>query len=266
MSFFSVDELTAGYGGRPVIENLSFSLPAGTVAGILGENGSGKSTLLKAVCGILPHRGSCTLQGQPLEGLSPRQLARRCGYIPQRSGIAIDVSVLEVVLMGFNPRLGLLERPGGEMVREARRVLAQVGLAGREEDSYLTLSEGQKQLCILARTLVSGGQLLLLDEPESALDLSRRYQVLDLLRRWAARGEGERACLVALHDPVLALAFCDRLVLLNGGTVCGLLRPKQDGLAEMEEALAQIYGSLTLTRCRDHTGWEHLVMLKEREG
>lgn len=82
----------------------------------------------------------------------------------------------------------------------------------------------------------------------------------------AGPGEGERACLVTLHDPGLALAFCGRLVLLNGGTVCGLLRPKQDGLAEMKEALAQIYGSVPLTRCRDRTGWEHLVMLKEREG
>lgn len=263
MSFFCVDGLTAGYGGRPVIEDLSFSLPAGTITGVLGENGSGKSTLLKAVCGLLPHRGSCTLQGQPLENLSPRQLARLCSYIPQRGGVAIDVSVLDVVLMGFNPRLGLLERPGGEMVREARRALAQVGLEGREEDNYQTLSEGQKQLCVLARTLVAGGRLLLLDEPESALDVSHRCRALGLLRRWAA--QGERACLVTLHDPGLALACCDRLLLLREGRVCGLLRPGQDDLAGMEGLLARIYGRLTLVRCRDRAGREHLVMLKERE-
>lgn len=263
MSFFEVDRLSAGYGGKIVVQDISFSLEEGTVTGLLGANGSGKSTLLKAVCGILPHEGGCRLQGHSLEGLSPRQLARRCSYIPQRSGIAIDISVLDVVLMGFNPQLGLLERPGGAMIRQARQALAQVGLAGREEDNYLTLSEGQKQLCVLARTLAAGGNLLLLDEPESALDVPHRYRMLDFLGRWAA--QGQRAALVALHDPSLALACCDRLILLEGGKTCGFLQPGHDALTKMEEALGQIYGRITLTKCLDRTGREHLVMLKERE-
>lgn len=264
MSFFCVDGLTAGYGGKTVVENVSFELRPGTVTGILGANGSGKSTLLKAICGILPHKGSCRLQGQPLEGLPPRQLARRCGYIPQRSGISIDISALDVVLMGFNPRLGLLERPSGAMIRQARQALAQVGLEDREEDSYLTLSEGQKQLCILARAMVGGGTLLLLDEPESALDFRHRHGMLKLLRDWVS--QGERGGLVALHDPGLALNGCDQLVLLKDGRTCGLLRPGKDALEEMEWKLAQIYGMIMLTRCPDRTGREHLVMLNEGEG
>lgn len=263
MSFFCADQLSAGYGGKAVIQDVSFSLEEGTVTGLLGANGSGKSTLLKAVCGILPHGGGCRLQGQPLEGLPPRQLSRRCGYIPQRSGIAIDIPVLDVVLMGFNPRLGLLERPGGAMIHKARQALAQVGLADREGDNYQILSEGQKQLCVLARTLAAGSQLLLLDEPESALDMPHRYRTLDFLGRWAA--QGGRAVLATLHDPGLALACCDRLILLKGGKACGFLRPGRDALADMEEALEQIYGKITLTKCLDRTGREHLVMLKERE-
>lgn len=263
MSFFCADSLTAGYGGQPVIRDVSFSLLTGTVTGILGANGSGKSTLLKAVCGILPHAGRCTLGGQGLEGLSPRRLARLCGYVPQRSGIAIDISVLEVVLMAFNPRLGLLERPDRTMVQQAWQALEQVGLARRAEDNYQILSEGQKQLCILARVLASGGNLLLLDEPESALDLPRRCQMMDILGRWVA--QGERAALAALHDPGLALSRCRQLVLLRDGEVCGLLHPVKDRLEDMERALEQIYGKVTLVRCPDRTGREHLVMLKEGE-
>lgn len=263
MSFFHADHLTAGYGGRPVIHNVSFSLPAGAVTGILGANGSGKSTLLKAVCGILPHSGRCTLGGEVLEGLPPRRLARLCGYVPQHSGIAIDISVLDVVLMAFNPRLGLLERPDRSMVCQARQALELVGLARREEDNYQTLSEGQKRLCILARALASGGNLLLLDEPESALDLPRRCQMMELLSRWAS--QGERAALVTLHDPGLALSRCRQLVLLREGAVCGLLRPDRDSLPDMEGALEQIYGKITLVRCPDRAGREHLVMLKEEE-
>ena len=163
MSFFKVENLTAGYGGKQVVNHLSFELEAGSLTGLLGANGSGKSTLLKALCGILPHRGSCMLEKQFLEELSSRELARLCSYIPQRSGISIDISVLDVVLMGFNPRLGLLEYPSAQMKEKARQALDRAGLAGREEENYLHLSEGQKQLCILARTLAAESRLLLLD-------------------------------------------------------------------------------------------------------
>lgn len=263
MSFFQVQNLTAGYRKQTILEHVSFSLPSGSLTGILGANGSGKTTLLKAICGILPHEGSCLLKQKPLEGLSPRKLAQRCSYIPQRSGIAIDISVLDVVLMGFNPHLRLLQHPSGEMRNAARRMLAQVGLAGREEDNYLTLSEGQKQLCILARTLISGGELLLLDEPESALDIRHRYQMLELVKRWIR--EEQRGALVTLHDPGLALSCCDRLLLLKDRAVLGLLRPQEDSLTDMEMTLQQIYGKMTLTRCPDRTGRKHLVMLKEQE-
>ena len=263
MSFFQVQHLTAGYGKDPILEDVSFSVPAGTLTGILGANGSGKTTLLKAICGILPHEGRCLLEDAPLEGLSPRKLAQHCSYIPQRSGISIDISALDVVLMGFNPHLGLLERPTAEMRLSARRMLERVGLAGREEDNYLTLSEGQKQLCILARTLAAEAQLLLLDEPESALDFRHRYRMLEILKNWVL--ENRRGAVVTLHDPALALECCDRLVLLKDRQVLGILHPASDPLPEMEMTLSRIYGTISLIKCPDRTGREHLVMLKEQE-
>ena len=261
MSFFEVKDLTAGYAGKKIVQNLSFSVEQGHLTGILGANGSGKTTLLKAVCGILTHSGRCVLDGTELELLSARQLAGVCSYIPQRSGISIDVSALDVVLMGFNPRLGLLEHPGHAMKERARDALAQVGLAGRENDNYQALSEGQKQLCILARTIVADGKLLLLDEPESALDVRFRYEMLHRIRSWLT--EGERCGIVTLHDPTLALNFCDELLVLERGQQIGIIRPKGDSIEDMEAILGKIYGEISLLRCRTHSGREQLVMLKE---
>ena len=263
MSYLTVNNLTAGYGKHPVIENISFQLEKGCLMGIIGANGSGKTTLLKALCGILPHQGSCTLAGTALEKLSPRQLARLISYIPQRSGVAIDISVLDVVLMGFNPQLGLLEHPTRAMKDAALQALTQVGLAGKEEENYLHLSEGQKQLCILARTLVSGSKLLLLDEPESALEFRYRHQMLSLLQRWV--GAGQRSAVVTLHDPTLALNFCDRLLLLGDHGILGVIEPQTSPLDALEHALSQVYGSISLQRCQNRQGTQQIVILREDE-
>lgn len=261
MSYLSVNGITAGYGKHNVIENISFNLDSGTLMGIIGANGSGKTTLLKAICGILPHQGTCTLEQTVLEKLSPKQIAKSICYIPQRSGISIDISALDVVLMGFNPRLGLLEHPTRAMKETAMLALAQVGLAGKEETNYLHLSEGQKQLCILARTLVSGSKLLLLDEPESALDFRFRHQMLSLLRNWVTTEKS--SAIVTLHDPALALNFCDKLLLVSSGGVLEIIDPKRDPLDKMEQRLSMVYGNISLQRCHNRKGEAQIVMLRE---
>ena len=261
MSFFSASQICAGYSGKPILRNISFTVEKGCLTGILGANGSGKTTLLKALCGILPHCGECALEGIALEGLSERRLARFCSYIPQRSGISIDISALDVVLMGFNPRLGLLEHPNSAMKASAWQALKQVGLSGMEEENFQHLSEGQKQLCILARTLVTDSRLLLMDEPESALDFRLRYEMLAQIRRWLQ--EGDRCGIITLHDPSLALNDCDALLLLSDGELVGRICPKTDPLDQMEQLLEKIYGPVSLVRCRKQSGEEQLVMLKE---
>ena len=263
MSFFTAKGIRAGYGRHHVLENISFDLNAGTVMGIIGANGSGKTTLLKSLCGILTHQGTCRLGDAVLEELPAKQLARLVSYIPQRSGISIDISALDVVLMGFNPRLGLLEHPSGDMKEQAMLALAQVGLAGKEKVNYLHLSEGQKQLCVLARTLVSDSKLLLLDEPESALDFRFRHQMRSLLRSWTA--SGERSAVVSLHDPALALNFCDQLLILSDGGVLGIIEPQWDSLDKMEQMLSMVYGSISLQRCHNRKGETQIVMLREDE-
>lgn len=259
--FFTARRIKTGYASHTVLEDLDFSLAEGTVTGLLGANGSGKSTLLKAVCGLIPYSGEFLLRGVPLKGMSVRRLARQISYVPQRSGINSSLPALDVVLMGFNPVLGLLRDADAGQRELAREALAAVGLKNLEERDYRTLSEGQKQLCILARTMVEDTRLLLLDEPDSALDFRNRNLVPGILRRLLEGGG--KAALLCLHDPFLALDFCDRLILLKGGRCMACLVPARDSLGDMQEALSELYGPLFLARCPDGKGRMRLVLLPE---
>ena len=261
MTLLEVNGLHAGYGRRQVLSDVHFSADSHEMIGILGANGCGKSTLLKSLCGILPCQGEIRICGSELQSLRPKQLARLCRYIPQRCGITIDLSLMDVVLMGFNPQLGLLAYPDDAMKRRAEAALKEVGLEGRKHANFQTLSEGQKQLCILARTLLLERGVLLLDEPESALDFRERYRLLGMVRAWLQQREG--CAVVTLHDPQLALNTCDRLLLMKNGSVTDIISPRDDSMEKLQTALCEVFGALSLHRCRSHSGHEQLVLLKE---
>ena len=172
-----VQDLTVRYGTAVVLQGVSFSVPVpGQLIGLLGVNGSGKTTLLKAAAGLLPHTGQCLLDGVPLESLSTRRLAQTVSYIPQQSGIGKG---------GHDCRAEAvdqpLQSPTAAMRAAADEALRTVGLANKAGQDYLTLSGGEKQLCILARTIAEDAPLLLLDEPDSALDLANRSRMTALL-------------------------------------------------------------------------------------
>ncbi len=250
--------IEAGYGRRRVLTDVSFALEGGTLTALLGANGCGKTTLLKVLCRQLPYAGDCMLTGQALHTLSVRELARQISYIPQRTGIAISLPVLDVVLMGFNPVLGILEHPSKQQRQQALEALRTVGMDACAEQDYLTLSEGQKQLCILARAMIEHSVLLLLDEPESALDFPHRHAMMRLLCQMI---EGtDKAALISLHDPSLALNYCRQILLLKDGVCIGSLRPDKNPLSDMQRVLSAIYGPVHLTAVGEN-GTRQLVML-----
>lgn len=258
---FTAESLGVSFGDRPVLDGVRFSLERGTLTGLLGANGVGKTTLLRAVCGLLPHRGRCVLEGRVLEGLSGRELARRISYIPQRGSMGASLPALDVTLMGFHARMGLLERPGRARRAAAMAALETVGAGQLAERDFRTLSEGQKQLVVLARTLVEDTALLLLDEPDSALDFRNRHLILRTLR--ALVKDGGRSGLLCLHDPALALEYCDGLLLLKGADSAVFLRPDRDPPEALESHLRDVFGPLTLGRLRDRQGRLRLVPLSE---
>jgi len=243
----SVRNLSAGYRNKIIVQDISFDVYAGEFCALLGLNGSGKTTLLKAICGLLPiESGSCAAGGQDCTGLGEKKRAQLISYIPQRCSKMIGVTVTDAVLMGLNPSLSLLEFPSPQDARQALAALDKIGGAHLAEKIFSELSEGQKQMVILARSLVQNTPVALMDEPDSSLDFLNRHRALDRIRG-LLHSEG-KAGILAVHDPNLALSYCDRLILIHGGKIISDIRLSTADADTIKTSLSAIYGNITLIK------------------
>ncbi len=237
--------LCVGYR-TPVVQGASLGLEPGRVVGLLGPNGCGKSTLLRGLCGgARVFSGRVTVVGRDALALSARQRARYIALLPQRVGLLPGLTAGEVILMGRYARGGLFSGPTPADRALALDTARFFGVEGLWNKDCAALSEGQRQLVHLCRVAVQQTPVLLLDEPNSALDFGNTHRLFGALRRWA--GTQNRAVLAVLHDPTLALAHCDLLLLMQGGKLLGTLRP-EDGPETAARALGQLYPGIRVRR------------------
>jgi len=249
-ALLSLRELSAGYGGKLVVGGVSFDIFPGEFCALLGPNGSGKTTLLKAVCGLIPiESGQCTVDGLDCTRQNEKKRARLISYIPQRYSKLIGVTVLDAVQMGHNAKLGMLEFPSEADKAASMAALEKMEISHLAVEDFSRLSEGQKQMVVLARTLIQDAPVMLMDEPDSALDFQNKHRALEKIRR-LIHTEGKSG-LVTVHDPNLALAYCDRLILLHDGKVVSEIRVSEASGDEVRECLSNVYGDITLA---EHNG------------
>ncbi|HUR32668.1 MAG TPA: ABC transporter ATP-binding protein [Vicinamibacterales bacterium] len=207
-----------GAAARAVLSQVSLGISRGSAVGLLGPNGSGKTTLLRLMAGVLtPTHGTVTLDGQPIDRMPRRDLAKRIAVVPQETRATFDFTVLEMVLMGRYPHLGPFELEGPADVEIARAALQATGTSALEHRLFATLSGGEKQRVIIAAALAQASDLLLLDEPTTALDLRYQFEILGVLRSLSV--ERGATLVVSTHDLNLAAALCQRVILLKDGRV-----------------------------------------------
>lgn len=237
----------AGRAGRPVLEDIGFSVKAGELAVLAGPNGSGKTTLLKTAGGLIPPlAGTVMLGGRDAASLSRRERAAYTAFLFQGALPSWPFSVREFTAQGRFPRTGLFgveEKEDREAVEEA---LTEAGLRGLAERPVTELSGGEFQRVLIARAMAQGAALLLLDEPCNNLDPRYRLAVMDLIRGMARRGT---AVLMSLHDLALAERYADRIVLLHRGGIAAMGPPgealKGETLERVFEVSRTAYGGLS---------------------
>ena len=230
----NAEHLTCGYGGEPVVKDVSFRVREGEKLCVLGPNGCGKTTLLRALAGLLPCRGKLELAGAELRALPARQRAKKLALMSQLSPAAFDYTVYETVMLGryAHQRGGPL---GSESEADRKAVEDSLKLTGAWElrDRLVTrLSGGQLQRVFLARAFAQDPRVILLDEPTNHLDLRYQVELIDSLRLWAAR---PGRCIVGVfHDLDLALSFADTVLLLDRGSVLAHARMEDFDLSLLD--------------------------------
>ena len=234
-----VTGLSAAHGSTPVLDAVDLAIPDGTLAAILGPSGCGKTTLLRTIAGFhRPTAGRIALRDRVLDEPPRRHLPperRRVGYIPQ------DVALFPHLTVAANIGFGL---PRSRRSAQVTRLLELTELGPYAKRHPHQLSGGQQQRVALARALAAGPELLLLDEPFSALDSGLRARVradvADLLRSY-----GTTAVLVT-HDAAEALDFADSVTVLGHGRVLQTGTPEHLHTAPVSAAVARALGDANI--------------------
>ena len=237
MSSIGFECLNVLYGDREAVYAFTDHVRPGEWLCLIGPNGAGKSSVLRAIAGLVPHRGTITVDGATLAARSPRRRAALVAYVPQAPLMPDDMTGTEYVLLGRNPYISYF---GGETKHDralVADVLQRLDLHEFASRRLGTLSGGERQRLVIARAVAQEAPILLLDEPTSALDIGHQQQALELVDR--LRREQGLTVVSAMHDLTLAGLYADRLALLHQGHVVAsgdaphVLRP---------ETLSEFYG------------------------
>lgn len=225
--------LTIKRGSLTIVEDGQLSLLAGKTYTILGPNGAGKSTLLKTIFGEIAFSGVMSYKGQVYSNKHALRWRKPIGYMPQDTMVEVSLTALEVVLLGRIDALHM--HVSDELLAEAAGVLALLGIHHLAHHDVTRLSGGQRQLVMFAQVLLRRPEILMLDEPVSALDMHHQLNLLSRVCQYTQ--EQNLITVMILHDLSLAAQFSDEIILLGNGKIQAQGKPadvlKADIISEL---------------------------------
>ena len=192
-------------GDYVVADNIDLTLEQGKVYSVLGPNGTGKSSLMKTIFGEVAHKGTIRYGDEALSKIHLQSWRKRIGYMPQDTAAEASLTALEVVLLGRMDALHM--HVGDELLHEAASIMAELGIGHLAHRDVMRLSGGQRQLVMFAQVMLRRPEILMLDEPVSALDMHHQLNLLERVVQYTH--EHNLVTLMVLHDLSLAAQFSD---------------------------------------------------------
>ena len=223
---FEVRDLEFRYREKPVLDGASLEIRSGEVFGILGPNGCGKTTLLKNLNKNLSPCGGCVLlDGDVLEDIKKKDVAKKIAVVPQTNEIHFSFTVRDVVSMGRMPFQGMMSGESEEDKRIVDDAIRQTGLERLADRHINTMSGGERQRVIIARAIAQTPQIILMDEPTLHLDISMQFDALNLVYRLAK--ENGLTVIIVSHDLPMVARYCDRILMIHDHKIHALGTPEE---------------------------------------
>lgn len=257
MTQLNIRNLTVYYQKFCVLTDISFQVQKEEMIAVLGRNGCGKTTMLKAIAGSIPALGDIYVNGQNLHALSVKKRARLIAFLTQRFHVIDGISVKELIEFGTYSHDHLSKGKTSEQYITA--LTDHFQLTELLDKNYATLSEGQKQMIQLIKTLVQNTPVILLDEPDSALDFDNRHFLYRYIKQMVR--QEKKSALIVLHDPVYALNYCDKIILIDQGKLVETIY-KEDSLSIINQKIKKIYPYLTVEK--DMRSNQYYTLFKEK--
>ncbi|TQR60753.1 ABC transporter ATP-binding protein [Campylobacter troglodytis] len=207
-----LENVSVSINGKALLENISFKVLKNSIVCVLGKNGSGKSTLLRTILGNLDYTGSCKIKGLENRSLNEKKRAQIISYVPQNQHIIFPFTLLEVVLMGKFAKSSLFAYTRTQK-SQAYYILESFGIAHLANRLFYSLSGGEKQLGLIARALISDNEIIVLDEPVSALDISYSFKLLDLIANFK-----DKTIILSSHFPEQCF-IADKILMIKAGRI-----------------------------------------------
>ena len=245
-NILQVRNLTAGYRS-PIVSDISFSVGGGEIVGILGRNGQGKTTLLKGISAdVKLFSGEVWIDGNDCTRMSVKNRAGFLSLLPQKTYITEGITAEEIMEMGCYSKHSFFRAPSCEHRRKIEIAAKKLGIENLLEKDCSKLSIGQQQMVLLGRMLVQDTKVLLLDEPNAALDYYNTQTLFQTLRSLVR--EQKKAGVLVLHDPETALRWCDRLLILDKGKLIDDFSISSADEKRIETALQKIYPKIKVQK------------------
>ncbi|MGB8405724.1 MAG: ATP-binding cassette domain-containing protein [Mycobacterium sp.] len=217
-----LDSVTFRREGKQIIDGISLTVHAGEHWALLGPNGAGKSTLL-GFCGAVtfPTSGTVRILGAQMGRTELAPLRKSIGHVNPRHRLQYPLTVREVVLTGITGTIDIPQRwkPSASDVARADEMISAIGLNRIASSTWPTLSQGERGRALIARALISGPRLLLLDEPTTGLDVAAREQLLETIDALDEAHPGVASILVTHHLEELPTTTTHALLIADGRTV-----------------------------------------------
>ena len=230
----NVNNVSWGIANKSILNNINVQISPGKFVGLIGPNGAGKSSLLRCLYRFnRPISGQITFNNHDIWQLKSEDYAKQVAVVLQETPSQFNLSVFDVIALGLTPHKSLFSSVTNSDKQNIIQAINTVGLEQHSNQSFESLSGGEKQRALIARAIVQQPQLLIMDEPTSHLDVKYQIQVMELAKSLGV------TVFASFHDLNLAAAMCDELLVIKNGEITHSGTPTQ---VLTENMLAEVFG------------------------